>query len=136
MLDYLISFSFINHVMFHIGKVMEIFTGDDKSIIAFDNSTQALLDMWDENIITFSVAPKLAGKIKKGDIALVDYRPVSDSLGIPKHVIIKILSGNKGKELWSIYKDYLKKKKIEAGKELKIKPRGKQAAPSLQTFAG
>jgi len=122
--------------MYHPGKVLEIFNSKDKSISSADESTQATLDMWDENIITFSVAPKLAGKIKKGDVALVDYRPISDSIGIPKHVIIKILSGNKGKELWSIYKDYLKKKKIEAGRELKIKPRGKQAAPSLQTFAG
>ena len=122
--------------MYHPGKVLENFNSKDKSISSADESTQATLDMWDENIITFSVAPKLAGKIKKGDVALVDYRPISDSIGIPKHVIIKILSGNKGKELWSIYKDYLKKKKIEAGRELKIKPRGKQAAPSLQTFAG
>jgi hypothetical protein len=122
--------------MYHPGKVLEIFNSKDKSISSADESTQATLDMWDENIITFSVAPKIAGKIKKGDIALVDYRPVSDSIAIPKHIIIKILSGNKGKEIWSIYKDYLKKKKIEVGKELKIKPRGKQAAPSLQTFAG
>jgi len=122
--------------MYHPGKVLEIFNSKDKSISSADESTQATLDMWDENIITFVVAPKIAGKIKKGDVALVDYRPFSNNLAMPKHVIIKILSGNKGKELWSIYKDYLKKKKIEVGKELKIKPRGKQAAPSLQTFAG
>ena len=62
-------------VMFHVGKIVEIFSGDDKNIMAFDNSTQALLDMWDENMITLSIDPHISKSIKKEDVVLVDYRP-------------------------------------------------------------
>ena len=111
MLDYLISFSFINHVMFHIGKVMEIFTGDDKSIIAFDNSTQALLDMWDENMITLAIDPHISKSIKKEDVVLVDYTATQTG---PRMVVVKILRGELGKRAWKQYKEHFDK--IRTGK--------------------
>ncbi len=62
--------------MYHPGKVLAVFSTKDKNVRG-ESNVQATLEMWDENVITFLVAPEIAESIKKGDIALVDYRPVS-----------------------------------------------------------
>ncbi len=91
--------------MFHPGKVMRIFSPSDSDIASSDTDTQAMLTMWDENLTTVSVHKKLAGKIKVDDIVLVDYRPISSSLPVPKLEVTKVLRGNHAVETWKIYKD-------------------------------
>ncbi|MBU3897158.1 MAG: hypothetical protein KJ697_04490 [Nanoarchaeota archaeon] len=98
-------------MIFHPGKVIEVFSSGDKSIKSVNTSIQITLEMWDENILTFDISSKLGKTVKNNDIAIVDYSPKSDKLSLPKHEIVKILKGNKGKEMWKKYKEYLKKMK-------------------------
>jgi hypothetical protein len=97
-------------VYFHPGKVLEIFSPKDKYIETADSSIQAVVETWDENIITYLVDSKLADKIKVGDIVLIDYNPTKDKPTRPKMVICKILYGEKAKKTWKAYKEYLKKR--------------------------
>lgn len=99
--------------MFHPGKILGVYKEK--------NNTQASIEMWDENLFTFHVSPAIADKIKKDDIVLVDYRPLSDKVPIPKQTIIKIISPKDN--IWKVYKSYYSKKKTEAktrGKKMKV----------------
>lgn len=100
--------------MFHPGKIMKVFSHQDKSIHSCDQSTQVYLEMWDENQMTLAVDPKISEKVKEGDFVLVDYSSVSPQYPIPRHTVIKVLSQELGKELWKDYKDYLVKLKEKA----------------------
>ncbi len=95
--------------MYHPGRVLEIFSTKDKNITAVDASTQAMLEMWDNNLITVLVETQLGGKIKKDDVVLVDYRPMADK-PIPKMTVVKVLRGSIGKNTWKAYKDHHKKR--------------------------
>ncbi|MFH1421016.1 MAG: hypothetical protein ABIG30_03600, partial [Candidatus Aenigmatarchaeota archaeon] len=75
--------------MFHPGKVVEVISSKSKSIESADDSVQALLHMWDGNVFTFAVHPKIAGKIKAEDVVLVDYTPLAGT-PVPKHTVVKI----------------------------------------------
>lgn len=110
--------------MFHVGRVLEVFGGDDKSVIAFDNSAQALLDMWDENMITVAVDSHLSKSIKKDDIVLVDYTPIQS--GQPKMVVVKILRGEVAKRTWKNYKDNFEK----------LRAKGQIKQPNKQSYVG
>ncbi|MDD5417218.1 MAG: hypothetical protein PHU12_04575 [Candidatus Aenigmarchaeota archaeon] len=97
-------------MLYHPGKVIEVF-GSDKKIKATDSTIQVTLEMWDENVLTFDINPKLGKTVKEGDIVIVDYSPKSDKIQIPKHVIVKVLKGEAGQKMWKKYKDYLKRMK-------------------------
>src|SRR3989338_2980005 len=104
--------------MFHVGRVLEVFSADDKSIIGFDNTAQALLDMWDENMITVAIDSHLTKSIKKDDIVLVDYTPIQS--GQPRMTVIKILRAEVAKRTWKNYKDNFEKlraKGVKVGKQ-------------------
>src|SRR3989338_10923122 len=98
--------------MYHVGRVIEIFSGDDKSVIAFDNSAQALLDMWDENMITVAIDSHLSKAIKKDDVVLVDYTATQTG---PRMVVVKILRGELGKRSWKQYKEHFEKMRAKGG---------------------
>ena len=100
--------------MFHPGKVMKVYSHQDKAIHSCDQSTQVYLEMWDENQMTLAVDPKISEKIKEGDFVLVDYSSISSHYPIPRHTVVKVLSQDMGKELWKDYKDYLVKLKEKA----------------------
>jgi len=108
--------------MFHPGRVLEVFPSKHKEINSGNASTQVMLDMWDENLITVVVDPKLAAKIKKDDVVLVDYTPMQDKPG-PTLSVTKILKGAIAKNTWSTYKDHHKKKK-GGGKNIVQIPQG------------
>jgi len=97
---------------YHPAKIMQVYK-PGKNVLSSDNSTQALVNMWDENMFTFLVAPKIAGKLKKGDVVLVDYNPMKPNSPIPKTLIIKILKGAVGKETWKEHKAYHRKRRRE-----------------------
>lgn len=99
--------------MYHPGKVLEVFNSKDKNVKCAEGTTQAIVEMWDENMFTFLVAEKIADRIKQGDIALVDYRIVSEKIPIARQVIIKVLDKEKGKKVWKTYKEYHNKRKEE-----------------------
>jgi hypothetical protein len=92
--------------MYHPGKVMEVLRPTDKEVVSADESVQAILNMWDENILTMSVSPELADKIKKGQTVLVDYRPTKEfEAPIPAHNIIKIITAKKAESVWNAYEE-------------------------------
>ena len=97
--------------MYHPGKVLDVFNNKDKEILSSDDSTQAMVEMWDGNLLTLMVHNNISDKIKVEDVVLVDYRP-KEKLPVPNHVIIKILKGDKAKNVWSAYK-----KRLEKGKQ-------------------
>ncbi len=92
--------------MYHVGKVVEIFHSDDKNIVSFENNTQALLDMWDENLITLGIDPHISKQVKKNDILLVDYNQTRTG---PKMVAVKVLRGDIAKKTWDRYKQHFEK---------------------------
>lgn len=96
--------------MYHPGRVLEVFSFKDKQIKSCDATTQAMCEMWDENILTFLVDPKIADDIKVGDIVLVDYRP-SPQAPVPRHTVIKILDKERGERVWKCYKRYYEQKR-------------------------
>ena len=96
--------------MFHPGRVLEVFPSRHKDVSSGDASTQAMLDMWDENLITVAVDAKLAATIKKDDVVLVDYTPMADKPA-PRLIVTKILKGVIAKNAWSTYKSHHKSKK-------------------------
>ncbi|MCD6402876.1 MAG: hypothetical protein J7K98_00930 [Candidatus Aenigmarchaeota archaeon] len=89
---------------------MEVLKPGKKDTISSDSSVQAVVETWDENIITFKVASRLASKIREGDIVLIDYSPISEKIVMPKMVIVKILRGEKGKKVWEVYKEFYRRK--------------------------
>lgn len=103
--------------------VIEIL-GKDKNIKSIDNSIQITLEMWDENVLTFDIDSSLAKEVKEDDIVLVDYRPISEKMPMPKYKIVKILKGKKGMKMWKSYKDFLRKRKpqTETGQKIVQRP--------------
>jgi len=98
--------------MFHVGKVVKVLGKNDKNVIAADYSTQALLEMWDDNIITLNVDEKLSSEIKEKDVVLVDYSPtILGSSAVPKHTITKILRGKTGEDLLKEYQKFHRDRK-------------------------
>lgn len=102
--------------MFHPAKVTGIFRPKDREVVSADDSTQALVEMWDENIFTCVVEPKIASRLKTGDTVLVDYRPVSEKMPAPRQVVSKIIYKKKAAHLWEQYAEYRRQRKQEAVK--------------------
>ncbi|PIT83965.1 hypothetical protein COU37_05795 [Candidatus Micrarchaeota archaeon CG10_big_fil_rev_8_21_14_0_10_45_29] len=98
--------------MYHPGKVIEVIRPSEKEVTSSDTSVQAVLDMWDENIITLEVSAKIAAKIKEGQVVLVDYRPDEKfEAPVPRHLVAKILEGKKAKKVWEAYSQMQERKK-------------------------
>lgn len=101
--------------MYHPGKVLKVFSKSDREVTAADSTTQALLFMWDENVLTLLVDAKLAGKLKEGDIVLVDYRPLSGcSPPMPRQIVTKVVHGKKAEALWKEYEQVRARQKQAA----------------------
>jgi hypothetical protein len=105
--------------MYHPGKVIEVFRPSDKDVKASDSSVQATLRMWDENILTLTVAPKIIAALKRGDIVLVDYRPdPNHKAPTPSHIVSKIIQGKKADAAWNAYRDmYERQQKRQGARE-------------------
>jgi len=94
--------------MYHPGKVLRVFEPGDSDVLSADEGTHAMVSMWDENLITVLVHSKLEGQVKEGDIVLVDYRPVSSTLPVPRFLVTKVLKGEHAAETWRTYKEKYK----------------------------
>jgi hypothetical protein len=100
--------------MFHPGKVLKIFKGDGKEVISSDSSVQALVVMWDDNLMTLGCEAGISERLKEGDIVLIDYAPILNySPPVPRQTICKILRGEAAKKTWKEYEERHKKKKEE-----------------------
>ncbi|MFA6213893.1 MAG: hypothetical protein WC717_01310 [Candidatus Micrarchaeia archaeon] len=104
--------------MYHPGKVVAVLSAGDKSISSADSSVQATLRMWDENVLTMLVSPKIAKKVREGDIVLCDYRPESGmSVPVPRNLVVKILRGRQAEKMWQEYKEVHEKRSKRESKE-------------------
>ncbi len=98
--------------MYHLGKVVEVFRPTDRDVTSADSSVQATMRMWDENVLTMLVAPKLSGKIKEGQVVLVDYRPSPEHQApVPTHIVIKVIEGKRADAAWKIYREVYEKQR-------------------------
>lgn len=102
--------------MYHPGKIITVITPTDKGVLSSDESVQACMRMWDDNVLTMEVAPKIASRVKEGDIVLCDYRPRKGlSMPVPSNIIVKIMRGKTAEKMWQEYREvYEKKKKRES----------------------
>ncbi|MEM7815200.1 MAG: hypothetical protein QXF55_02585 [Candidatus Aenigmatarchaeota archaeon] len=95
--------------MYHIGKVLEVWSG---KAARGDDSVQATLEMWDENIITLRADAKVAKFVKQGDFVLVDYTPITvGAAATPRQLIVKVLDMKSGERTWGIYKEFHKRQR-------------------------
>ncbi|MFH1424851.1 MAG: hypothetical protein ABIG20_04215 [archaeon] len=99
---------------YHPGKVLQIYSPEDKNVKSADETEQALVEMWDENLITVSVETALQGKVKEGNVVLVDYTPTVPNSPVPRMTITKILKGKVAEKTWSEYKEFNKNRKSTA----------------------
>jgi len=102
--------------MFHPAKVLGIFRCKDRDVKSSDETTQATVEMWDENIFTCPVEKKIADKLKENDVVLVDYGPFSEKMPVAKQCVTKILYRKRAEKLWAKYKEYYRNKKLESTK--------------------
>ena len=104
--------------VYHPGKIIAVLSPKDKGIISSDASVQATMRMWDENVLTMEVAPKIASRIREGDIVLCDYRPSKGlSVPVPRNTIVKILKGKAAERMWQEYREVQEKKKRQEHSE-------------------
>jgi hypothetical protein len=104
--------------MYHPGKVVAVLSPSDKGIMSADASVQATLRMWDDNVLTMLVEPKLAGKLREGDVVLCDYRPEKGmSVPVPRNVVVKILRGKQAEKMWHEYREVHEKRNKRESKE-------------------
>ncbi len=104
--------------MYHLAKILEVMNSDEKGAKFSGASSYALLEMWDENVLLFAIAPKISGQVKVNDIVLVDYSPIAvGGAPVPRHEVAAVLSELKGKKMWAKMKDYLSKKRNPDGSE-------------------
>lgn len=97
--------------MYHVGKVLEVFSPKDKDLVSADSDSAVLLEMWDENVFTCSVAEKIVAKIKAGDVVFVDYRPISKTIAMPRLMVSKVLKGKKAERVWEKYTGFYHRRK-------------------------
>ena len=107
--------------MYHPGKVIAVLSPSDKGVSSSDGTVQATLRMWDENVLTMLVDPKIAGKVKEGDLVLVDYRPEKGmSVPVPRNIVVKILRGKAADKMWREYREVYEKRKRHETKEKEV----------------
>ncbi len=94
--------------MYHLAKVVEVFSKNEKTI-ASDSSVQVQLEMWDDNLIIFGVHPELNPHIQKGQYVLVEYG--FHAPNVPVNTIIKILDPKVGEASWKRMKSFYDKRK-------------------------
>jgi len=104
--------------MYHPGKVIAVLSPKEKGVLSSDASVQATMKMWDDNVLTMGVEPKIAPKLKVGDIVLADYRPEKGmSVPVPRNTIVKILRGASADRMWATYREVHEKRKRHETRE-------------------
>jgi len=94
----------------HPGKVMDIYSASGRNIVSAGTSIQAMVKMWDGHTLVINVDSRLKGKIRKGDIVLVDYYPSEKfKTPVPKMLVSKTLRGDPARKIVEEYKSYFKR---------------------------
>jgi len=118
--------------MYHPGIVLDILSPEDRNVVAVDSTMQAVLKMWDENLITVLVDAKIGKRLKKKDVVLVDYRPIPNT-NAPNLKVIKILKGSLAKAIWETYQNHFRKFRM---KNIDMKKAGKTGPLQEEHYVG
>ncbi|MBI5227239.1 hypothetical protein HY988_01505 [Candidatus Micrarchaeota archaeon] len=97
--------------MYHIGIVEQVISPDKNGVISSDLSFQAVVRMWDENLLMLGVDKKIGRRVKKGDYVVADYTPISAVSPHRKLLITKILSPDQGNLVWAEFKNEFDRKR-------------------------
>lgn len=84
-----------------------------RGIVASDASVQAVVKMWDENLLILGVDKKIAKIVKKGDYVIADYTPLSDVSANRKLTLIKILPVETGSKIWAEFQDEYDRRRVK-----------------------
>ncbi len=107
--------------MYHPGKVIAVLSPEEKGTVSSDSSVQATLKMWDENVLTMMVEPKIASNVKVGDIVLADYRPEKGmTVPVPRNMVVKILRGKSAEKMWQTYREVHEKRRSHEKREKEV----------------
>ncbi len=98
--------------MYHVGIVEHIISPAHKGVVSSDETVQAVVRMWDENLLILPVHKKIVKKIKKGQYVLNDYTPMSPVSRYRNLVVVKILPAKDGKKIWDEFKGELDRRKV------------------------
>lgn len=97
--------------MYHIGMIQYVILPDRKGVISADETVQAVVRMWDNNLLILLVDKKIGKRVKSGDYVLSDYTPMSPTSKHRKLYITKILPKNEGSKIWKEFeKEYTRRK--------------------------
>ena len=91
--------------MYHLGIVRHVIAPGKDGAVGSDASVQAVLRMWDDNLLILGVDAKIGKRIKTGDYILADYSPMGPKARHRKLLITKILSRTEGESLWAEFQD-------------------------------
>ena len=111
--------------MFQFGRVTKVLSAKDKDITSSDNLTVAVLEMWDEVIITAAVHPAIQEKVKSGDFVVTEINPISQNMN--RQTVVKIVAGKNGDDIWKSYRKMFMKRNPQAQDDAPIAidlPRG------------
>lgn len=103
--------------MYHIGIVQHLIVPGKDGVVGSDTSVQAVVRMWDANLLILGVDAKIARKVKKNDYVIADYTPMASNSPNRKLLIIKILSPQEGSRIWADFQDEFDKKVAMAQQE-------------------
>ncbi len=98
--------------MYHIGIVLHV-VGSGKGVVSADDSVQAVVRMWDSNLLILAVDGKIGGKVKKNDYVLADYTPLTPESGNRRMVIVKVLPETEGSKIWAEFSDEYGKRTMQ-----------------------
>ena len=85
--------------------------GTKNGVVSSDSSVQAVVRMWDSNLLILGVDKKISKSAKKGDYVLADYTPLAAESRHKKLTVIKLLPESVGSRIWGEFQDELDRRK-------------------------
>ncbi len=95
--------------LYHVGLVEQVIS-PERSVSA-DLTFQAVVKMWDDNLLMLGVDKKIGKRLKKGDYVVADYTPITSSSPHRKLLITKILSQDQGNMVWAEFRNEFERKR-------------------------
>jgi len=99
--------------MFHIGKAEKIILPRGKGVISADATVQAMVKMWDDNLLLLEVDKKIAGQLREDDFVIADYTPIAPDSPHRRMIITKIVRGDLARAIWKGFQKELEKRKTK-----------------------
>jgi len=105
--------------IYHIGKVIDVLPAKGKTA---DKTVQAVVKMWDGNLLILKVEKRISSKVRKKDFILADYSPVSDKSPYRRMSVVKILAERQGESIWNEFSSELSRRKEQKQQKAVRKP--------------